>query len=289
MKKIACIWLLLILLVGCMKDQANDTAKGDEPSKTEPVVHVVDTAKLTDAFGFANAAGDRIIMSGHERSQMDKVSKLNKAIGENGKVLPLRFLEWQEGNESSSGRDMAHNFANLSGFVFAVDKGSAEQDETYYLVDGNEVDVEALLPVKGPNGAAVAEEVKGAVAKAKDRAVSGIWNLAGFGTGEQLYLAQFERRDKDMLFSLVLKRDESLVFMDYPAVLEDETSVWRVDDGGEVSPDMFSILFAAKTTSGLVLGVEWLGAEGTNAFLLLEKGNQFKESEFRYYRYTYPM
>lgn len=50
-----------------------------------------------------------------------------------------------------------------------------------------------------------------------------------------------------MLFSLVLEDKVGLTFMDYPAVIQgDEFSVWRVDDGGEVIPEMFSILLRRK-------------------------------------------
>lgn len=60
--------------------------------------------------------------------------------------------------------------------------------------------------------------------------------------------------------------------MDYPAVIQgDEYSVWRVDDGGEVMPEMFSILFAAETLNGPLLGLNWWGSEGVNTFFLKKK------------------
>ncbi|QQZ59420.1 hypothetical protein JI735_22565 [Paenibacillus sonchi] len=47
---------------------------------------------------------------------------------------------------------------------------------------------------------------------------------------------------------------------------DDEFSVWRVDDGGEITSGMFSLLFAARTANGVALGVNWRGAEGVNSF-----------------------
>ncbi|MNI97403.1 hypothetical protein D3C73_1560490 [compost metagenome] len=93
-----------------------------------------------------------------------------------------------------------------------------------------------------------------------------------------------------MLFSLVLREGNELSFMDYPAEIKDDAySVWRVDDGGEVTPDMFSLLFAAKTANGLALGLEWWGAEGVNSFFLLQQGAGIKEMDIQYGRYTSPI
>lgn len=93
-----------------------------------------------------------------------------------------------------------------------------------------------------------------------------------------------------MLFSLVVEDGGKLKFVDYPAVVqEDEYSVWRVDDGGEVMPEMFSLLFAAETTDGLLLGLNWWGAEGINSFFLSRKGDAFKELDIQYSRYTSPL
>ncbi|MNC03441.1 hypothetical protein D3C75_508480 [compost metagenome] len=93
-----------------------------------------------------------------------------------------------------------------------------------------------------------------------------------------------------MLFSLVLEDKVGLTFMDYPAVIQgDEYSVWRVDDGGEVIPEMFSILFAAETAEGSLLGMEWWGAEGVNTFFLKKEGDVFKEMDIQYGRYTSPL
>jgi hypothetical protein len=93
-----------------------------------------------------------------------------------------------------------------------------------------------------------------------------------------------------MLFSLVMQDKDVLNFMDYPAVIQgDEYSVWRVDDGGEVRPEMFSILFAAETSEGPLFGMNWWGAEGVNTFFLHKEGDSFKEMDIQYGRYTSPL
>lgn len=279
--------LVLVLAAGCSKEKTELNTGEKEPNKPEAAA-ILDSAKLTDVFGFADASGKHLIVTDRESSELDNVSKLNKAIGENGKVLSVSFVRWQEGKEESNGRQMAHNFDSLAGFVFAVEEGTATGDETYYLLDGNEVSMNAFVPIVKPSSSDVAEEIKSAIVKAKNRAIMNIWHVADMGENA-VYVAQFEKQDKDMLFSIVLKRDDKLVFKNYPAVMEDWTSVWRVDDGGEVSPDMFNFLFAANTGDGLVIGVEWWAPEGAVSFLLQENGDIFTESEFGYSRYTSPI
>ncbi|MCM3259660.1 hypothetical protein M3664_17810 [Paenibacillus lautus] len=92
----------------------------------------------------------------------------------------------------------------------------------------------------------VLQEIK----DSKGRAVEQAWPLIQLPDRESLYLVQFVREGDDMLASLALKRESGWLYYDYPAKY-DPSSTWRVDDQGEVRPDMFSFLFAAE--SGLVL------------------------------------
>ncbi|MNF16023.1 hypothetical protein D3C80_2188730 [compost metagenome] len=52
---------------------------------------------------------------------------------------------------------------------------------------------------------------------------------------------------------------------------------------------MFSLLFAARTADRLLIGINWLGAEGINSFFLAQRGESFKELDIQYSRYTSPM
>ena len=267
-----------------------------EPTATveEQVPVVLETDKLRGIFGFADVEGKHILVTGHEEGLDKEMAPLNMAIGDNGKVLTLRFEKWQSGNENNNGREMAHNFTNLSGYLFAVEEGSATTDKTYYLTDSADFNPQVLVPIKPVNvnqaSEAVEEGVRASITSMKLREPQQIWKLADLTTNRQLYLVQFVRQDKDMLFSIILKDKEELIVMDYPAVIEeDEYSVWRVDDGGEVSPEMFSIMFAAETSDGILLGMEWWGAEGVNTFFLHKEGDSFKEMDIHYGRYTSPI
>jgi hypothetical protein len=93
----------------------------------------------------------------------------------------------------------------------------------------------------------------------------------------------FERRGSDVLAALVLDRGGRLTFQEYPGNTRDESSVWRVDDGGVFDPGVFDILFVIEGPQGVELGVEWVGAEGVNVRLLQADGTKFRERVAAYF------
>ncbi|OMF97542.1 hypothetical protein [Paenibacillus sp. FSL R7-0273] len=264
------------------------------PAATPAEAAVLDPAALQPVFGFAGEAGRQLLVTREGNDEELQMQALDTAIGSGGQVLRVRFGGWQEGNDQNNGRELAVNLPNISGYVFTVDGDAAVPDETYYLVNSSTFQLEALVPVEpGPADADQLPEsdpVRKSITDAKHREIQSAWKLASLPPGRELYLVQFVRQNKDMLFSLVLEEEGKLSFMDYPAEITDnEYSVWRVDDGGEVIPQMFSLLFAARTTDGLLLGVNWLGAEGINSFFLEQTGETFKELDIQYDRYTSPL
>ncbi|WNS45882.1 hypothetical protein [Paenibacillus sp. MMS20-IR301] len=271
----------------------NTPAPGTEPPQ---LAAFVDPAKLKSIFGFADETGSRILATLPDEGYSEQMKPLNIAIGNGGQVLTVKFDKYQPGSDNTNGRELANNIANLSGYLFTVVSGKAEPDETYYLADSGKLPPAALLEIEPAAADANAKQlsaddpVRESIAKLKQREIQSAWKLAGLGTGRELYLVQFIRQDKDMLFSLVLYEDGKLSFQDYPAEIQDnEYSVWRVDDGGEIRPEMFSLLFAAESADGLLLGLNWWGAEGVNTFFLLQKGNAFTELDINYSRYTSPI
>ncbi|WP_052092015.1 hypothetical protein NYE80_13935 [Paenibacillus sp. FSL H7-0357] len=264
------------------------------PASASASKEYMETARLHTTFGFADAEGKHILMTREDDSEMEQMKSLNTAVGNNGQILTLTFEKWQAGSENSNGRESANNFANLQGVVYAVDEGGATPDETYYLADSAEFKLKSLLeiqPAAEGSGQLTADDpLRKSISAAKQREIKAAWKLADLPPDRGLYLVQFVRQNKNMLFSLVVVDGGKLKFMDYPAVVqEDEYSVWRVDDGGEVLPEMFSLLFAAETTDGLLLGLNWWGAEGINSFFLSQDGDTFIELDIQYGRYTSPL
>ncbi|WP_042202641.1 hypothetical protein [Paenibacillus camerounensis] len=264
------------------------------PAATPAEAAVLDPAALQPVFGFAGEAGRQILVTREANGEEGQMQALDAAIGSSGQVLKVRFAEWQSGNDQNNGRELAVNLPNISGYVFTADGDAAVPDETYYLVDSSAFNLEALIPVEPEPAESEqlpeADPVRNSITDAKHREIYSAWKLASLPPGRELYLVQFVRQNKDMLFSLVLEEEGKLSFMDYPAEITDnEYSVWRVDDGGEIIPQMFSLLLAARTADGLLLGVNWFGAEGINSFFLKQSGEMFKELDIQYGRYTSPL
>ncbi|MRN52617.1 hypothetical protein [Paenibacillus monticola] len=302
-------FVVLLMLVGCSGPNTNTAAVDPTPISTQaptltpastpsPTVELssayLETGHLGAIFGFADGDGKHLLVTGQDEGKEQEMALLNKAIGNNGQVLTIKFEKWQAGNEQNNGRELALNFINLPGYLFTLEEGSAVPDETYYVVDAADFNLQSLLPIKlaGVNQetATAEDSVRSSMVEAKGREVLHLWKLADVSVEQELFLVQFVKQDDNMLFCLVLKDSNGLVFADYPAVLQDDgNSVWRVDDGGEVTPEMFSLLFAAQTANGLVLGLEWWGAEGVNTFLLHKDGVSFNEMDIQYSRYTSPI
>jgi len=264
------------------------------PTSSEQTVVNLDVGKLKAVFGFADREGKQLLVTGQDEGEEKIMALLDRAIGENSSVLSVKFVKWQQGDEeSSSGRDTAQNFKNIPGYLFTVLEGKAVTDQTYYLADSRDFNTQSLLPIQPTNAekgsANVDEETKMGISLAQKRGIKQIWKFADIFDHKQLYLVQFVKEGKEMLFSFVLKEGNQLAFMNYPAVAQDEYSVWRIDDGGQISPDMFSVLFAARTSKGMVLGLNWWGAEGVNSFLLKQVQNSFEEMNIDYSRYTSPL
>lgn len=318
MKTWAGVAVIAVMLAGCTGPETSEGGSGyavpvttQQPGGTitqtaapEPLPSIETTETeevlnpdaLKEHFGFADEEGKHILVTGMEEGQDEVLASLNQAIGNYGQVLNISFVKWQPGSDESNGREMSNNFANLSGYLFKVENGSAAPDASYYLADAKDFHSKSLLEVKPahPETSAaqtVQEDVQKAITTAKKREIQYIGKVADLQSVGELYAVQFVRQEQDMLFSLVLREGDSLAFMDYPAVIGNgnEYSVWRVDDGGEITADMFSVLFAARKSDGILLGINWWGPEGVNTFFLDQQGSGFKELEVQYGRYTSPI
>lgn len=292
MNKLLLFLLLTVLVSGCTLKQPNEERTTQEQSASEDNLKHQDITKLKNtSFGFADETGKYILtVAGDMTAEDNQVSKqqLNQAIGENSDVLTIRYVKHQSGNDQDNGRQSARNFNNLEGELFEIIEGMATPDASYYLINGNEFITESLIAIHPVEPQDPAATIKDGIMTAKDRTIANSWQIAALETGEQIFLVQFERQEDQMLASLVMKQDEKWVFMDYPATYN-ESSTWRVDDGGEISPDMFSFLFAAHSDKKITLGVKWLGAEGENITMLQQSGERFVQTGMISNRYLSPL
>jgi hypothetical protein len=293
MKKMLFIIAIILTLTGCLKQDVtipNNTGnegppKGDTTVQP-PVNNYTDIDTLTNLFGFTNETAKYIILAG-SLEEGQSIDAVNKAIGENGNLLTIKYLRTQEKNEKDNGRLTAQNFDNLEGYIFEITQGTAKQNETYYLIN-DKFNAKSILDSQKGNQAEIDAAAKEEIEKIKGRKVKSSWEIGVVGSEKTIYLILFERENDDMLASIVMKTPTKLVFKDYPAKYN-ESSTWRVDDGGSIYPDLFSILFASQTESGIVLGIKWAGAEGEVTNLFIENGDKFEDLNIGTSRYTSPI
>jgi hypothetical protein len=293
MKKMLFIIAIILTLTGCLKQDVvvPDNTGNEGPPKGDttvqpPVNNYTDIDALTNLFGFTNETAKYIILAGNlEEGQ--SIGAINKAIGENGNILTIKYLRTQEKNEKDNGRLTAQNFDNLAGYIFEITQGTAKQNETYYLIN-DKFNAKSILDSQKGNQAEIDAAAKEEIEKRKGRKVKSSWEIGVVGSEKTIYLILFERENDDMLASIVMKTPTKLVFKDYPAKYN-ESSTWRVDDGGSIYPDLFSILFASQTESGIVLGIKWAGAEGEVTNLFIENGDKFEDLNIGTSRYTSPI
>jgi len=87
-------------------------------------------------------------------------------------------------------------------------------------------------------------------------------------------LGEFERSGQNALASDVLLDRDRLLFADYPATFRaDGQDLWRVDDGGKLSPAGFQVVFVAQDGQQYGLALSWAGTEGRSLAVFLLSGS----------------
>ena len=71
------------------------------------------------------------------------------------------------------------------------------------------------------------------------------------------------RQQQDALASLIVVAENDTLAIDYRATFKAEgEDLWRVDDGGEFSPDGFHVPFNVCRDGLYFIAVDWRGPEG---------------------------
>jgi hypothetical protein len=226
-------------------------------------------------FAFPDPNGRRLLAT----AELEQPERLKVALCSSGERLTVQFAHKQAASDPAS-RQIPANFDRTSGFVFTVAGGGVvKPDATCFLA------YEALLrsrvlaiqPAGSANGCLASQRLQ--YSRARSRAVVHCWTIARVGADRAIALLEFERRGKDALAALVLVDPQHPVFADFPAEFRNEgADLWRVDDGGKISSDVFQIVCVLQTKLAYALGVVWHGSEGRLPQLWTEaEGGRFVE------------
>jgi hypothetical protein len=102
----------------------------------------------------------------------------------------------------------------------------------------------------------------------KSRPVVGCWPIGRSTSGLEVVVIEFARRLSNALASLAVVDGDRRLYVDYPATFNGPgTDLWRVDDGGEILPERFEVVFVMRRGDSYWLALDWAGAEGNALYL----------------------
>lgn len=223
-------------------------------------------------FGIPDQGGSRLLVI----PKLARPQLLKTALCAGGRRVPVRFAHRQAEDANSDGRQTSRSFDKLAGNVFAVSGKTVDPGTPCFLASDALLAGSAVLSVGAPDGSGACLQ-PGRFAALRDRPVVHCWPLARLGPGKDIALLEFERRGKDALASLVLVDGSGTIFADVHAEFRGAgEDLWRVDDGGVLSPEGLQVVCVLERKGWHALGTAWVAAEGRSLSLwIAEGGDQF--------------
>jgi hypothetical protein len=233
------------------------------------------------AFAFPDPTGRRLLVV----SDLARPDLLHEAACSDGRRFPVRFERRQIEREGARGRQSSYVFDSVAGSVFTVPQGTIGQGSRigeiscFLASDALRSSATWLSATRSDASSECSSDVRRRLASSRSRPVGSCWPLAALPGDRRVVVAEFARRDKDALASVVLIDRDRTIFADYPATFTGEgQDLWRADDGGVLVPEGFRIVFVLQRGHTYVLGVSWAGAEGQSLAVFVSKaGNRFTQ------------
>jgi len=249
-------------------------------------------AKLTDqlsdsklTFAYADATGTRLL--GFDQKHPKQYTQ---AISAPGRGIPIQYVKHQKLSDESNGRNNMYNFDKDEGEIYKVVKGKLPENESVVLAAKDAFAGHTFLDYRALTKKNLDQKTVKAIEKAKNRKVLKQWKIGEVPSEVQVGIIEFERvKGKKPLASFVLVTKKGLVFDDFEGNEEEnDYSTWRVDDGNEMDPELFRVIFVTRSQSGYSVGLEWIGSEGNSIDVLQQEGKKFRIVDHSY-RYTAPL
>lgn len=209
-------------------------------------------------FGLRDPSGSRLLLI----PTMARPELLKTALCSNGRGVPVQFARRQIEGANANGRQTSSNFDKLAGNVFTVLGNPVDRDAICFIASDALLVGSTALNFTAPDRPESCLQPE-RFARLRDRPVVHCWPIARMSPERQVVLVEFERRGKDALASLVLVDGSRALFADVPAEFRGAgQDLWRVDDGGVLSPSGLQVVCALQRGSVYALGTAWAGAEG---------------------------
>jgi hypothetical protein len=212
---------------------------------------------------------------------------LKAALCGGGRRLAVQF-ERRQVEGANDGRQTWRNFDKLAGSVYAIPGNTIEPRAPCFLASEALLTGSAVLSVAAAAGSGACLE-RGRFATLRARPVVHCWPLARLASEKQVALLEFERRGMDALASLVVVDGSRTMFADFHAEFRGAgEDLWRVDDGGVLSPEGLKIVCALQRGSWLAVATAWAGTEGQSLSLWISEGSERFTQVIKDYWYQAP-
>ena len=240
-KQLLVLSLSALMLFGCGGNNQQQQTTNTDAAEIKEEVHEAPVLRFLLQTYFDDG----------ETPQPNDSLKNYKYIIYDGKYYTVSFKGVQLGDkEKNSGRDTYYNFDNLSGWLYEMQEGKLlENPENEYdaiwdaalLVDENYKNTSTILDLKNrENGmtkvVALSDDLQKAFENKYGRKIITSCASAVFSDNNseyQLVNVQFENKGDEALgVTALVENGEIKAVKEFPATY-DETSTWRVDDGGE--------------------------------------------------------
>lgn len=229
------------------------------------------------AFAFPDEQGSRLLAT----SAIPNPAMLRVALCTGGaQPLAIEFDRVQSEGRASTGRQTPQNFAQTAGAVFRIVSGKIIPRSTCLLTDGSFVADATLIPLtRPPQNSRCSKADYPRLQTDKGRPVLGCWPIAESATGTRVAVIEFSRHLTRALASVVVMDGDRRLYLDYPATFKGPgDDLWRADDGGNIHPEGFEVVFLLKRGTTYVLGIDWAGAEGSALSLnIADEAGDLKE------------
>ena len=221
-------------------------------------------------FAFPNPAGTELLV----HHALPHPERLHTALCDGGRKVPVRFVRRQTTRRPDGARDWPDDFSRLEGTVFRVLTQHLDPASTCFIAEDNLLAGAELLRVSASTKPTnCTADQKARIASLRPRGITSCWTIAVTPPQGFIAAVEYERAGRDALASVIAlttPRRGGMLTVDFHAEFKaDGDDLWRVEDGGHLSPDGFSVPFLLRKANALVVPLAWGAAEGVSLHLYI--------------------
>jgi hypothetical protein len=301
-------WLLLVtmpMVVGCKNREGIIMQPTESTTKETLDIIKEETMKLPlmiadnlffdidITVAFANKEGDKLIIVFDNLwyNYQNKFVRdgFDRAIDRDGRILEVRFFEYQKGIVDSSARDTMYDFDYLAGEVYAVTNTPAIQNETYILFNSELLPKVDFLKAQQLENRTIPNDLKTRIKSETGKNICNIFEIARYNDDFSVYIVEYEGAKKEKTADIVVGKNMELFFCSYAVNPGDGAYKWPGGYSGRIyNEKIVSVICSFEYLGDVYIVIEWVAAEVMPEFILKLSQDSLCEIGIRSGRYIMP-